>query len=183
MKIAVLSDSHDNIWKLEAAMPHLLATDVVIHCGDHCAPFMVKRLGEGLAGIPIHIVWGNNDGDPWRIARAAAAYPNIQLHGETARMEIDGVRIGVNHYPEIARDLARSGSYDLVCFGHDHTAYEGMEDSCLLLNPGELMGMNGISTLAIVDLPARQVEWINLDKSIPCLMGGMFNPHHRTSSA
>lgn len=162
MKIGVLSDSHDNIWKLEAAIPHLRATDVVIHCGDLCAPFMVKRLGEGLSGIPIHIVWGNNDGDPWRIARVAAAYPNIQLHGEVARMEIDGVRIGVNHYPEIARDLARSGSYDLVCFGHDHTAYEGMEGSCLLLNPGELMGMNGRSTIAVVKLQTLDVTCIDL---------------------
>ncbi|MEE9513776.1 MAG: metallophosphoesterase [Anaerolineales bacterium] len=162
MKIAVLSDSHDNIWKLEAAMPHLRVMDAVIHCGDLCAPFIVKRLGEGLSGIPIHIVWGNNDGDPWRIARVAAAYPNIQLHGEVARLEIDGVKIGVNHYPEIARDLARSGSYDLVCFGHDHTAYEGMEDSCLLLNPGELMGMNGRSTLALYDSQTKLVQMIEV---------------------
>ena len=162
MKIGVLSDSHDNIWKLEAAMPHLRATDAVIHCGDLCAPFVVKRLGEGLSGIPIHIVWGNNDGDPWRISRVAAAYPNLLLHGEFARVEIDGVRIGVNHYPEIARDLARSGSYDLVCFGHDHTAYKGLEGSCLLLNPGELMGMNGRSTIAIVELQTLDVIWIDL---------------------
>lgn len=77
-------------------------------------------------------------------------------------MEIDGVSIGVNHYPEIARDLARSGSYDLVCFGHDHTAYEGMEGSCLLLNPGELMGMNGRSTLALYDSQTDKVQMIEV---------------------
>jgi putative phosphoesterase len=162
MKIGVLSDSHDNIWKLEAAMPHLRATDAVIHCGDLCAPFVVKRLGEGLSGIPIHIVWGNNDGDPWRISRVAADHPKIRLHGEIARIEIDGVRIGVNHYPEVARDLARSGSYDLVCFGHDHTAYEDMEGSCLLLNPGEIMGMNGRSTLALFDSQTNKVQMIEV---------------------
>ena len=92
----------------------------------------------------------------------ASAYPNIQLQGEVARIEIDGVRIGVNHYPEIAGDLARSGSYDLVCFGHDHTAYKGMEGSCLLLNPGELMGMNGRSTIAVVELQTLDATWIDV---------------------
>ena len=162
MKIAVMSDTHDNIWKLEAAMPHLCTADAIVHCGDLCAPFVVKRIGEGLDGIPVHIVWGNNDGDPWRISRVAAAFPAIKLHGEIGRLEIDGVRIGVNHYPEIARDMALSGSYDLVCFGHDHAAFKGREGSCLLLNPGELMGMNGRSTVAIVDLVTLDAAWIEL---------------------
>ena len=48
MKIAVLSDTHDNIWKLAQAMPHLAAADAVIHCGDLIAPFMIKRLAAGI---------------------------------------------------------------------------------------------------------------------------------------
>ncbi len=90
MKIAVLSDSHDNIWKLAAAMPHLAAADAVIHCGDLCSPFMVTRIGEGVGGKPVHIVWGNNDGDPRLIGRNARAFPGITLHGELARFEFGG---------------------------------------------------------------------------------------------
>ncbi len=63
MRIAVISDSHDNIWKLDAAMTCLRGAQAVIHCGDICSPFMIRRLGEGLAGVPLHIIWGNNDGD------------------------------------------------------------------------------------------------------------------------
>ncbi len=33
---------------------------------------------------------------------------------------------------------------------------------CLLLNPGELMGIRGPSRLAIVDTDDRSVEWIDL---------------------
>ena len=93
----------------------------------------------------------------------AGGYPQVQLHGVLAQIDVEGMRIGVHHYPEVAVDLARSGSYDLVCYGHDHTAHEEMVGDCLLLNPGEIMGMKGKSTLAIVELPDKQVEWIELD--------------------
>jgi putative phosphoesterase len=162
MKLAVLSDSHDNVWRLAEAMPHLQAADAVVHCGDLCSPFMIRRLGDGLEGKPIHIVWGNNDGDPFLIAKVSQAYPGIQLHGQLATFEAGGLKIAVNHYPELARGLATSGKHDLVCYGHDHIAHHEWVGACLLLNPGELMGLNGRSTLALVDLPARAVQTIEL---------------------
>lgn len=162
MKIAVISDSHDNIWKLGDAIPHLQKADAVIHCGDLCAPFMVKRMGEGLGEIPIHIVWGNNDGDTFLIAKVASRFPNVKLHGPMAQLELNSLTVGVNHYPAIARGLALSGEYDVVCYGHDHSAHEEKIGQCLLLNPGELMGMNGRSTIAFVDSERRDVEFVEL---------------------
>jgi len=162
MKLAVLSDSHDNIWKLEAAMPHLNQAEAVIHCGDLCSPFVVRMLGEGLHGKPLHIVWGNNDGDQALIAKVAAQFPEVVLHGQLAELSLAGVSVAVNHYPEIARGLARSRQYRLVCCGHDHTARAEMIENCLLLNPGELMGMRGRSSLATVESSDLQVTWIDL---------------------
>ncbi len=162
MIIGVLSDSHDNIWKLDQALPHLRQADVVLHCGDLCAPFMVTRLGQGLPHVPIHIVWGNNDGDTFLIAKKASAFPGITLHGMLAEVELDGLVVAVNHYPEIARGLALSAAYDLVCYGHDHTANEEMLGDCVLLNPGELMGMNGRSSIALVDSESRKVRFVDL---------------------
>ena len=72
MKIAILSDSHDNIWKLAEAMPTLASADAVIHCGDLVAPFMILRLIQGLKDIPLHLVWGNNDGAKGLIADVAS---------------------------------------------------------------------------------------------------------------
>jgi putative phosphoesterase len=162
MKIGVLSDSHDNIWKLAAAMPHLARADVVVHCGDLCSPFMVRRLGAGLGDKPVHIVWGNNDGDTFLISKVAHEFPGIVLHGPLAQFEAAGVAVAVNHYPELARGLAMTGKYGLVCYGHDHTAHQEQIGDCLLVNPGELMGMNGKSTLAFVDPEARQVEYVEV---------------------
>jgi putative phosphoesterase len=162
MRIAVISDTHDNIWKIEQAIPALLQAEVILHCGDLCAPFVVRQLGEALGDKPVHIVWGNNDGDPYTIGKVAAAYKGIKLHGALAALELDGLRIGVNHYPEIAHGLARSGRYDLVCYGHDHSAHEERIGDCTLLNPGEVMGLNGRSSLAVFDTSTHAVEWVEL---------------------
>jgi putative phosphoesterase len=162
VKLAVMSDSHDNIWKLDKAAEAFASAEAVIHCGDICSPFMVRRLGELAGERPVHIVWGNNDGDPLLISKVAAGFPSIQLHGQLAEIELGGRRVAVNHYPAIARGLARSGDYDIVCYGHDHTLHEGMEGSCLLVNPGDLTGLKGPSTMALVDTETRRVSWVVL---------------------
>jgi putative phosphoesterase len=160
MKIAILSDSHDNIWKLEEALTKMNCAEAIIHCGDLCSPFVMKQIGETAGQRPVHIVWGNNDGDPRMLTEIASGYPVIKLHGTMADLEIAGLRIAVNHYPQIGRGLAASGQYDLVCYGHDHKAAEVEYHSCLLLNPGEIMGMNGDSTFALFDTITRQAEFV-----------------------
>lgn len=162
MKIAVLSDSHDHIWKLDKALPFLRETDAILHCGDLCSPFVIRRLGDGIGPVPLHIVWGNNDGDRFTIGQVAEGHPGITLHGQMAELDLGGLRVAVNHYPEIALGLAFSGRYEMVCYGHDHLAHEEWIASCLLLNPGEIMGMKGRSSFAIVDSVTRAVRWIEL---------------------
>ena len=70
MKIAILSDIHDNIWKLETLLAELEA-DALIYCGDFCAPFTLAQMGEGFDG-QVHAVFGNNDGDQFLLARVAS---------------------------------------------------------------------------------------------------------------
>ena len=163
MKIAIFSDTHDNIWKLERALGLMENADVLIHCGDLCSPFVIKQLGKAAHGRPVHVVWGNNEGDIRLICQIAEEYSNIQLHGELAELELDGLKLAVNHYPDIARSLANSVFYDLVCYGHDHTAYQGLIGDCILLNPGEIMGLKGKTTFAFVDTQSHQVEFVEVE--------------------
>lgn len=162
VQIAILSDTHDQIWKLDQAMPILSTADVILHCGDLCSPFVIVRLGKGVGEKPIHVVFGNNDGDPRLLTLKAIETGNVQIHGQFASLELGGLRIVINHYPEIARPIAVSQQFDLVCYGHDHTAHEEWIGSTLLLNPGELLGMNGRSSFAIFETHTRIVRWIDL---------------------
>ena len=162
MQIAILSDTHDNIWKLDALNPHLRHADVILHCGDLCSPFVVVRLAQGAAGKPVHVVWGNNDGDQRLLTLKALEAGNVHIHGQFAALELDGLSVAINHYPEIARPVAMSGQYDLVCYGHDHTAHKEMIGDTLLLNPGDVMGLHGRSTFAWFDTRTRQARWVEL---------------------
>jgi len=156
VRIAVCSDIHDNIWKLDAALPGLNEANVLIFCGDFCAPFTLTQLARGFEG-PVHAVLGNNDGDPRLLLEKANEAANVTLHGQFAQLELGGLRVAVNHYPEIARSIARSGDYDVVCYGHDHVLHEEIAGSTLLLNPGELMGRFGRNTYMMLDTTTRQV--------------------------
>ncbi len=154
--IAILSDIHDNIWQLEAVCQALQnhACQMMIFCGDFCAPFTLKQLAEGFEQ-PIHAVWGNNDGDKWLLTTLAMQAGNVTLHGEFAEIDHAGLRIGVSHYPLIGRRFAESGAYDLVCYGHNHEANVEQVGQTLLVNPGEVMGRFGQSTFAVYDPTTR----------------------------
>ncbi len=157
MRIAVLSDIHDNIWKLETLLHQIDSAGAVIFCGDFCAPFTLTQIGKGFDG-PVHVVWGNNDGDKWLLTRNALAVGNVTLHGELAELELGGRKIAVNHYPAIAQQLALSGTYDAVFYGHDHTAFQSQVGRTLLLNPGEVMGRFGKSTFAWYDTESSTAQ-------------------------
>lgn len=162
MRLAILSDTHDHLWVLRTLTDQLASADAVLHCGDLCSPFIVRHLAEALSGRPVHIVWGNNEGDVRLMAQIAQAQPHVTLHGALAELNLDGVRVALNHYPEIARGLAASGKYDLVCYGHDHRAHQERVGACLLLNPGELMGLYGRKSFAFYDTGTRLADFVEV---------------------
>jgi hypothetical protein len=135
--------------------------EVIIFCGDFCAPFTLTQIAQGFPG-PVHVVWGNNDGDKWLLTRNANAAGNVTLHGELAELEIGERKIAVNHYPHIARRLAESGDYHAVFYGHDHLAHMEHVGDTLLLNPGEVMGRFGKSTFAWYATETGQAEIVEV---------------------
>jgi len=157
MIIAVLSDCHDNIWNLEKVLPRLDQADVVLFCGDFCAPFTLKMLAEGFPR-PIHAVFGNNDGDVFLMLTVARQVGNVTFHKPIAQLELGGKRIAVAHYPELGEALALSGKYDAVFSGHNHTADVQMVGSTLWGNPGEVMGRFGQPSFGMYDTATGRFE-------------------------
>ncbi|RMG43672.1 MAG: metallophosphoesterase [Acidobacteria bacterium] len=157
MKVAVMSDIHDNLSALDRALARLDA-DVLLCCGDLCSPFVIDRIGRGFRG-PIHVVFGNNDGDTFRISECARRFDHVNLHGEFAELELGGRRCALHHFDAVARALAAAGRYDVVCFGHTHRAEITSTGSTLLVNPGELFGgLTGRSTFALYDTRSSEAD-------------------------
>jgi putative phosphoesterase len=139
VRIGVLSDSHDHVWNLRAALTALAErADVLVHCGDLCAPFIVPLLAEFPGAV--HVVFGNNDADRYRLLANAAKTANVRLHGEYVELELGGRRLAVQHFDAMARPLAESGRFDVVCFGHNHRLEIDRVGETWLVNPGAVLG-------------------------------------------
>lgn len=163
MKIAVISDIHDNIWNLQKALalPELQATEAIFFCGDLCSPFVIHLLGLAYSR-PVHMVLGNNDGDVAAIIGNSKKYSNVHIHGEYFRSHLGGRSIAMNHYPEKAREIAENGGFDIVCYGHNHSVVnDEMVGDTLLINPGAIMGYHGGK---LTDIPAT---YLILDTDLP----------------
>ena len=157
MKIAIISDIHDHRAKLQKALSRLQEADALICCGDLCSPFIIRDLGSGFSKT-IHIVFGNNDGDLFRISKAATDFAHIHLHGEAADITLDGKRFAIIHFDNIGRMLATSDEYDVVCYGHNHKYEVAFEGKTLKINPGEIMGeLTGASTFVIYHTQSGEV--------------------------
>ena len=110
MLIAILSDIHDNIPKLRAAVDHIQRVDALLCGGDLCSPFIVDELAQ----FPrhIHVVFGNNDADLFRITQKTVAAnqhrapeDQIRLHGEFFEGDLGGKRLALIHFEQIGKAL------------------------------------------------------------------------------
>lgn len=158
MKIAVLSDSHDQLGNLEAALRQLQEhqAEALLFLGDFCAPFSLQLMAQTFTAGPIHAVFGNNDGDPYLLCRIASGFPHVHLHGHYAELSLGGRNIALYHYPDVARRIAQSGQLDAVFSGHDHQSYLHQFGSTLWANPGEIMGRFGKPSFGIYDTTLHQ---------------------------
>jgi hypothetical protein len=150
MLVAVLSDIHDNIWNLDKALGALRDTSTLLCCGDLCSPFTLKMLADGFSG-PVHVVFGNNDGDIALMYTVAAQSGNITFHKPIAQLELGGRRIAMAHYPELGEALGLCGKYDAVFSGHSHRADITRLGTTLWGNPGEVMGRFGKPSFGVYD--------------------------------
>lgn len=152
MKIAIISDCHDQWENLERAVE--IANDeeckILLFAGDLIAPPGLAIL-EKFNG-QVKFVWGNNEGEKMGMTRKMDASEKIELCGNVFEGEINGVRIFMNHYPRLAELAAKSGEFDLCVCGHTHLYKEERIGECILLNPGELHGhKTSKPTFAIFD--------------------------------
>jgi len=163
MQVAIISDIHDHIGNLRTALKMTKEADVLICCGDLCSPFIVKELGEGFPDRDIHIVFGNNDGDLFRITNKSNEYPNMKLHGEFVELDLGGKKFGISHFDNIGRAMSESEVYDVICFGHNHQFEISKNGDTLIINPGEIMGgLTGDATFVIYDTDKDEAKRLDL---------------------
>jgi hypothetical protein len=161
MRIGIVSDTHDHLvhTRVALSMFRSLDIDVVLHAGDYCSPFMIPLF----ANFPLHGVFGNNDGDHFRIQQRFTEIGG-HLHAEFMDQVFDGKRIAMYHGTQqgITDALIACGTYDLVVTGHTHIAVNQLHGKTLHINPGSVNGLGNPPTAAFYDTETGVGEIIGL---------------------
>jgi putative phosphoesterase len=164
VKICIVSDSHDRADPLAQAVleAKALGAEAVVHCGDLIGTQTLR--GALDAGLPMHVIHGNNIGDTTSLARwARESGGKLHYHGADARLELGGRRIFVVHYDNYGYAFACTGEFDLVCCGHSHKAearrVAGVNGNAVwLVNPGTVAGLAAPATWVLGDLATMSFE-------------------------
>ena len=147
MLIAIFSDSHDDLPKLNLALRKVekLGITHAFHLGDFTSGSVITSLNS--SGITWTCVWGNMDNELRNIKTDIDIVPE-----DYREVIIEDRLLFLTHYPSIARMAALSGKYAAVFHGHTHVTSVEMLENTLLANPGELCGTRyGKATFGIYD--------------------------------
>lgn len=173
MRLLIFSDVHDQLRHFQRLLDRIDALpgppiETIIGCGDYCAPFVIAEIGQAVS-VPVHLVWGNNDGDRAMQTQIAARFEHVHLEGEFMDRAFGECRVFANHYPPIAKAAAQGNGYTLCLYGHDHVAHVERIGDTLLLNPGSIMGYQPaarqwvIPTASLYDTESGKVETLYLE--------------------
>ncbi len=157
MQIGVLSDTHDRLPTMQAALQEFgrRGITMVLHPGDIVAPFAAKVLAAW--GGTLHVTYGNNDGE-----RRGLKQILPQIQDGPLQLALGGRRVLLHHALEWCRseDIAAA---DIVVTGHTHEPVIERRAGRLLVNPGECCGwVTGRATAAVIELDTCEAELIEV---------------------
>jgi len=162
MKIAIISDIHENFHNLVIFLQKAqeIRVEKILCLWDLINGWIALTLAKN--PIPTFMVWGNNDGDKIAITKTACApESNLQVWFTTYDfLEIEWRKIFLSHYPLLAKPIAKSWDFDLVCFGHTHILSTEKIWECLLVNPWSLGSEN--ACFAVYNTITHSLEIIAL---------------------
>ncbi|MDD2487384.1 MAG: metallophosphoesterase [Candidatus Gracilibacteria bacterium] len=169
MKVAIISDIHENVLNLTLFLKEIENHDIkkIIFLGDFINNGIAKMLAA--CEVPVYAIWGNNDGD--RVAITKTSFTkgsNLEVGFDTFDMiEIENRKIFITHYPMLARPMAKSGDFDAVFYGHDHIYNIDQINDCLIVDPGEISAhKTNVATFAIYDSETNKAEIIKIKGTI-----------------
>ena len=163
MRIAVISDTHDNEERTNAIVQEFnqkIKPDAVIHCGDLISPFILEALNK--LKCKVYICFGYQDGGECSFALFEKKGPNIVFStGQGTRFgEIKDEKVAYIHTPVLAKALASTGDYKAVFYGHTHEAKIEKVKDCWLVNPGEILGSEHKPSYVLYDTKLNKPEII-----------------------
>ena len=156
MKIAIISDIHDNLANLDKFLDWADKQDInVLLCtGDITNNESLQRLATGFKNN-IYLVSGNQElYDPSDLEPE-----NIHFLGRTGIVTLAGHKIGLCHEPYLIHELLeKRPDLDIVFYGHTHKPWIETQGDIKIVNPGTLGGMFQKATFAFWEPDKKNIE-------------------------
>lgn len=166
MKIAIISDVHDNIPNLKKVLDHCAQNKVekMICCGDLATVETLDFLNDNFFG-EIYYTFGNMDNEYLKNYPFEKSYhKKIRVFRNFGEAEIAGKKISFVHFPREAVELCDTGKFDLVFHGHTHKPWIEKRDRCTMLNPGNVANQMYAPTFAIWEIEKNKFDLIRINE-------------------
>jgi hypothetical protein len=138
-------------WKGKVAQPN-----IKLHKGYNLIGWTSLQNGDARA------VYKTTDFD-FREYGKLQMFVHAEKSLESQELEYGDLEVCFIHDPDLARKIARSGDFGLVCFGHTHRWHLERIRDCIFLNPGEILGKKEPAGWALLDTDSLEIEHIFLD--------------------
>jgi putative phosphoesterase len=158
MKIAIISDTHDNLENLKKFFDFAKKKKIkiLIHCGDVCNGETLKEIEKNFEQI--YLCLGNADIKESLLKEVK----KTKIFEKEGKIEVSRLKIGFCHMFNLKEKNLEG--FDFYFFGHSHWPFLKKEGNCCLANPGNLAGLFYKATFAILDTKTKKLELKILEK-------------------
>lgn len=157
MKIAIISDIHDNLANLGHFFEIIKDEEIekIICCGDVCN-FETLEFLNNIFLDEIFLIKGNNEVYQ---EEEILKLKNISYLGRTGIIKIENNKIGICHEPYFIDDLLEQNpDLDFIFYGHTHQPWMSNQGKTILINPGTLGGVFYKACFAIWDSQTKNAK-------------------------
>ena len=163
MKVGIISDTHDHHRNVLKAIEvfNREKVDYILHAGDIVSPFTAATFGQ-VKDAKFIAVFGNNDGEKLFLKTTIENFGG-EIHENSYTGQVGGKRIFMTHRLSVLNEVAESGKFDLVIYGHTHRKDIHKIGNTLVINPGEATDwLTDESNVVILELDNMKCEIISL---------------------
>lgn len=160
MKVAIISDTHDNLANLKIFFDYCQKEKIktLIHCGDVTKGETLKEIENYFEEIFLSL--GNCDNRESIIKEKQKS----KIFEEMGKIEINGLKVGLTHQLAAVEKKINFSEFDFFFFGHTHYPDLKEKTEYQIANPGNLAGLYFKATFAILDTTTKKLELKILEK-------------------
>jgi len=164
MKIAIISDIHDNLPNLDKVLEYIRQNNIskLICCGDFGSQETLAYLADNFIG-QIWTVLGNMDKGHVEYSEVKDKFDNIMLFETMGKFSVDNKEVLIVHEPRNYVSYLRNDDFQYVFYGHTHRPWQEIIDGKMVLCPGNVANQLYAPTFAVWDTSDNKFELIQIN--------------------